>query len=95
MPDHAVVADDRVLERRGVDDAPVLDRRPGTDRDPPVVAAQHGLGPDGRPGADGDVADDGGIGMDVRIRMDVGAEVAERVERHGLTLQAMLRVAEH
>ena len=69
-----------------VDDRAVLHRRLRSHDDRPVVAPQHGGGPDGRPGRS-DVADHDGVGVDERRRVDLRRPVAERVDRHGVLLR--------
>ena len=73
MADHAVAADDRRVLLGAVHHGAVLDRRALPHRDVSVVAAQDGVGPDGRIGADRHVPDHGRIRVDVRIRRGFGA----------------------
>ena len=82
VADHAVVADDGRVQQRRVDDAAVLDARPGAHGDAPVVAAQHGLGPHRGVRADVHVADHRRVGMHECLRIDLGDEVTERVDGH-------------
>ena len=85
MADDAVVTDDRRRRLSGVDDRAVLDRRPGTDPDFAVVAAQHRVRPDARVGTDRHVADDARLRVHERVRMNLRLDVTERIDRHAAT----------
>src|SRR5690606_5501582 len=65
VPDGDLAADDGRLAQGAVDDRPVLHAGARPDLDPPVVAAQHGGGPDRGLRADGDVPDHDGVRVDV------------------------------
>src|SRR5450759_2019602 len=82
MTDDAVVPDDGRKLCGAVNDRAILDRRSLPDADGPVVAAQHRLRPDRRPGTHGDVPDDRRIGMDPGLRVQRRHETPERIDSH-------------
>src|SRR3954451_10635070 len=94
VTNHTPVADPgRVLLGR-VHDRAVLNRSARADEYLPVVAAQHGVRPDGRLRPDGHVAEDHGVRVDECGRIDLRHTLAERVDGHGSSLAAGRIVAD-
>ena len=86
MTDDAVIADDGVIHRRGVEHTVVLDAGPCPDPDRAVVAAQHRTGPDGRIGPDLDIPDHDSLRVDIGSGVDPWNTVAERIDGHRRTV---------
>ena len=87
VTDHAVVADDRRVDRCGVQHAAVLDTRSGTDTNLTVVATKDGVRPDRRTRPNRHRPDDHGVWVDVRQVVDRRQLVPEGVDRHRAILE--------
>ena len=88
VPDHTFVANNRRLEKGGVNNGAVLDGRAGADHNFPVVAPQNRPWPDTRFRTNLDRADHHRLRRNVGGRVDLRHLVAQCVNRHPPTVSA-------